>query len=128
MGYEQFSTKFSAKFSVALVLAGLLSTSLMPSASAKDPATPSGSYSLITNQVYDRADQTGLHAGSVTVRSYADSGEIVFDSLVTVNGWVAEVVKDGGTSNGDRVVVIFDHPELGGSIKFQIEPGKLDIR
>ncbi|MEZ6042500.1 MAG: hypothetical protein R3C20_18530 [Planctomycetaceae bacterium] len=94
---------------------------------AKESPAPTGSYTLITNNVYDRGDQTGLKAGTVSVRAY-QSGALVFDSLTEENGWVAFVAKDGGTSSGDRVVVEFDHPELGGLVRFMIEPGKLDIR
>lgn len=111
-----------------LVLATVLSLSAASPISAKESPSPSGPYSLITNPVHDRADQTGLEAGSVSVRWYPESGTMLFDSVVVVNGWVADVVKDGGTSNGDRVVVVFDHPDLGDTVKFQIEPGKLDIR
>ncbi|MCA9107433.1 MAG: hypothetical protein KDA83_18600 [Planctomycetales bacterium] len=110
----------------AIALLGVITA--LPVLQAKETPVPSGPSTLITNQVHDRADQTGLHAGSVTVRWYPESGTLLFDSATTDNGWIAEVVKNGGSSNGDRVIVVFDHPELGGSVKFQMEPGKLDIR
>ncbi|MEZ5940559.1 MAG: hypothetical protein R3C18_04145 [Planctomycetaceae bacterium] len=111
-----------------LAVAVALSFGMVSSSTAKEVPNPVGPYTLITNQVHDRGDQTGLHAGSVTVRWYPESGTLLFDSAEEVNGWIAEVKQSGGTSGGNRVVVVFDQPELGGSVKFMMEPGKLDIR
>ncbi|MCA8994850.1 MAG: hypothetical protein KDA88_22925 [Planctomycetaceae bacterium] len=111
-----------------LAVAVALSLGMVSSSTAKEVPNPVGSYTLITNQVYDRGDQTGLKAGSVTVRWYPASGTLLFDSVEEVNGWIADVKQSGGTSGGNRVVVVFDQPELGGSVKFMMEPGKLDIR
>ena len=115
---------------IILPAAILLTTAFIVSTSplyAKEGPAPTGPYSVITNNVYDRGDQTGLKAGTVSVRVY-ETGAIVFDSLTEENGWIGSVQKSGGTSSGDRVIVDFDHPELGGFVRFMIEPGKLDIR
>ncbi|MEZ5302388.1 MAG: hypothetical protein R3F11_17405 [Verrucomicrobiales bacterium] len=114
----------------ALALASMLIVHSPGPAAAKgrSAAPPAAdSYTLIANPVWDRADQTGLQVGWVTVRSYA-SGGMAFDSANLINGWIASVKSSGGTSAGDRVVVVFFNPLNGGQVKFMIEPGRLVIR